>query len=190
MSTSMYRLYKFKYKFKFYPGKPYMDGELIKDCITVVGDTILPNGEAKDTMKSISLSRRSVTRRAEELSRNLQTQLAEKIRTFVSFSLALDESTDIVDTAQLAIFIRGVDSTLAVTEQMLSLQSMKDTTTGADILREVKHVIEEHQLDLTKLVSIATDGAPAMKGTNYILTYTCTIRIYGDSIDSQIILAY
>ena len=108
----------------------------------------------------------------------------------MSFSLALDESTDIVDTAQLAIFIRGVDSTLAVTEQMLSLQSMKDTTTGADILREVKHVIEEHQLDLSKLVSIATDGAPAMKRTNYILTYTCTICIYGDSIDSQIILAY
>lgn len=141
-----------------------MDGELVKECIDVVADTIIESKDTKQTVKSISLSRRTVTRRTEELGQNLRDQLDEKIKSFVSFSLALDESTDVIDTAQLAVFIRGVDRSLEVTEQLLALRSMKGTTTGADILNEVNNVVNDHNLDLTKLVSIATDGAPAMIG--------------------------
>ncbi|GBP35282.1 General transcription factor II-I repeat domain-containing protein 2 [Eumeta japonica] len=36
---------------------------------------------------------------------------------FESFSIALEESTDLSDTAQLAIFIRGVDKEFTVTAQ-------------------------------------------------------------------------
>ena len=39
----------------------------------------------------------------------------EQIKLFVTFSVALDESTNISDVAQVAIFIRGVDETLSVT---------------------------------------------------------------------------
>ena len=139
-----------------------MDGELVKECIDVVADTIIESKDTKQTVKSISLSRRTVTRRTEELGQNLRDQLDEKIKSFVSFSLALDESTDVIDTAQLAVFIRGVDRSFEVTEQLLALRSMKGTRTGADILNEVNNVVNDHNLDLTKLVSIAKDGAPAM----------------------------
>ena len=141
-----------------------MDGELVKECIDVVADTIIESKDTKQTVKSISLSRRTVTRRTEELGQILRDQLDEKIKSFVSFSLALDESTDVIDTAQLAVFIRGVDRSFEVTEQLLALRSMKGTRTGADILNEVNNVVNDHNLDLTKLVSIATDGAPAMIG--------------------------
>ena len=50
------------------------------------------------------------------------------------FSVALDESTDI---AQLAIFIRGVDETLSVTEEFLGLVPMMDTTTANDIFNSL-----------------------------------------------------
>ena len=49
----------------------------------------------------------------------------------------MDESTDQKDTAQLAIFVKGVDKELNETEELLSLQSMNGRTTGADILTEV-----------------------------------------------------
>jgi hypothetical protein len=38
------------------------------------------------------------------------------------FSIALDDSTDASDTAQPAIFIRGVDADLNITEELLALQ--------------------------------------------------------------------
>ena len=51
----------------------------------------------------------------------------------------MDESTDVIDTAQLAIFIRGVDGDFNFTEELLSIQSMKDTTTGSNIFEEVEY---------------------------------------------------
>uniref|UniRef100_A0A0L8G398 DUF4371 domain-containing protein n=1 Tax=Octopus bimaculoides TaxID=37653 RepID=A0A0L8G398_OCTBM len=51
------------------------------------------------------------------LSRNTIAD-AKKGKDFVAYSLAVDESNDTTDTAQLTIFIRGVDSSLKVTEEI------------------------------------------------------------------------
>ncbi len=40
------------------------------------------------------------------------------------FSLALDESTDICDVAQLSIFIRGIDKNFNGFEELLSVESL------------------------------------------------------------------
>jgi len=53
------------------------------------------------------LSRRTIVRRVDSISTNLADQLASKIKKFDYFSSCLDESTDVVDTAQMLIFIRG-----------------------------------------------------------------------------------
>ena len=44
--------------------------------------------------KRNSLSRKTITRRVEELSRNIESALQEKLRTCVFYSSALNESTD------------------------------------------------------------------------------------------------
>jgi len=49
-------------------------------------------------------------------------------------SLALDESTDKEDTTKLLIFIRGINENFVITEELLGLESMKDRTTGQDLL--------------------------------------------------------
>lgn len=56
--------------------------------------------------------------------------------TFAYF-LAVDESTDTTDIAELAIFIRAVDSSLFLTEELLGIQSMHGATTGKDIFEQV-----------------------------------------------------
>jgi len=53
-----------------------------------------------------------VAGRISDISANLDSQLKNKVKSFVVLSVALDESTDIADVAQLAIFIRGVDETV------------------------------------------------------------------------------
>ena len=62
------------------------------------------------------------------------------------------------------MFVRGVDNNFNILEEFLQLMPLKDTTTGRDILDAVLKCIEEYKLDLSKLVSVTTDGAPAMVG--------------------------
>ena len=80
------------------------------------------------------------------------------------YSLALDESTDQTDTAQLAIFIRGVDSNFDVFEELLSIASLKDHTTGEDMFKALKNVMEIYDLRFENLAGVATDGAPSVIG--------------------------
>ena len=93
---------------------------------------------------------------------HLEDVLAENINKFSHFNLALDESTDINDTAQLTVFIRGVTDDFEVKEELLDLSSMKSTTTGEDITKEVLKVSEKFWLDPKKLTGLTTDGAPSM----------------------------
>ncbi|XP_056637725.1 general transcription factor II-I repeat domain-containing protein 2-like [Diorhabda sublineata] len=83
---------------------------------------------------------------------------------FESFSIALDESTDLSDTAQLAIFIRGIDKEFTVIKELLALQPLKATTTGEDIFNEVQKLFTSFGLPWSKLIEVCTDGAPSMVG--------------------------
>ena len=73
-----------------------------------------------------------------DISANSDSQLKKKVKSFVIFSVALDESADV---AQQAIFIRGVDETLSVTEDFLGLVPMIDTITANDIFNSLLGVL-------------------------------------------------
>jgi len=64
-------------------------------------------------MQSVSLARMT-TRRAEKIGNDLPDQLQSNAQKYVSVSLALDESADIVSTAQLLIFLRGTTNDFQV----------------------------------------------------------------------------
>ena len=82
------------------------------------------------------------------------------------FSLQCDESTDISNTAQLNIFIRMIFEDSSVKEDILSVIPLKGRTRGTDIYQAVKNYLNEINLCVKeKLVSITTDGAPAMIGS-------------------------
>ena len=69
--------------------------------------------EKRSAFTNISLSKKTVAERATELSGD---QINDKIKSFIGFLVAIDESTDITDIAQLAIFFQGVDEALTITE--------------------------------------------------------------------------
>ncbi|XP_010771180.1 general transcription factor II-I repeat domain-containing protein 2A, partial [Notothenia coriiceps] len=100
----------------------------------------------------------------DELASDVESQLKTKAKDFISYSLAVDESTDRTDTAQLSIFIRGVDSQLSVTEELLDVKPIHGTTTGKDIFTQVEQSVNKMELPWSKLVGLTTDGAPAMCG--------------------------
>jgi hypothetical protein len=87
--------------------KTLSDGEFVKDCMLSVCDIIYPD-KTKD-FATVSLSRKTITDRIKAIDTNLSSQLQTRTEQFKFCSITMDESTDISDTAQLLIFIRGID---------------------------------------------------------------------------------
>ncbi|GFT72519.1 general transcription factor II-I repeat domain-containing protein 2 [Trichonephila clavipes] len=67
------------------------------------------------------------------------------------FSLALHESTNVSDTTQGLIFIRGVNKSYEVHEELLDIDSIYSPTTGEDICKGVDNVINKKELSIEKL---------------------------------------
>ena len=108
--------------------KPFTEGSFVKECMLAVADSICP--EKKKEFANISLSARTVSRRVEEMATDVRLTLKDHLKTFTCFSVALDESTDVKDTSQLVVFIRGVTEDMQVNEEFLGLVPLKSTTTG------------------------------------------------------------
>ncbi|XP_047440827.1 general transcription factor II-I repeat domain-containing protein 2A-like [Mugil cephalus] len=110
---------------------------------------------------NISLTRNTVADKIYDLSADLDSQLERKVKSFIAFSVAIDESMDITDVAQLAIFIHGADGTLTVTEELVPIT---DTTAAADIFTPLVSVLDRLAVDWSCAVSLTTDGATSMIG--------------------------
>ena len=143
--------------------KPYFEGDFVKKCLTDVAEEMCP--EMVQEFEKISLSCWTIERRIDELAVDICDTLKDKVKNFVPWSIAIDESTDVKDATQLAIFIKGVDKELNETEKLLSLQCMKNIITGANIFSQVLNAFDKFGLDLSTLCGIAADGARAMSGT-------------------------
>ncbi|XP_029634955.1 general transcription factor II-I repeat domain-containing protein 2A-like [Octopus sinensis] len=85
--------------------KPFSEGDFIKECITSAIEILCP--EKEKAIKCVSLLRNTITRRIEELAENTKMQLNELCKNFETYSIAINESTDMTDTLQLAIFINA-----------------------------------------------------------------------------------
>ena len=146
----------------------------------MVGAITIVCPEVKSKIEAIPMSRKTTVRRIEAIADNFQENLLNTANTFKCFSIALDESTDILDTAQLLIFIRGIDEHFCITEELLSMESLKGSTTGQDMFDAVMHSLEKSQLCLDKLVSITTDGAPSLTGKHSGLIKRINFKIQAD----------
>lgn len=108
----------------------------MKECLVDSAALICP--EKKEAFEKVPLSRRTVTRRVEDIAENLQLQLKSGVGSFDFFSLALDKSCDVRDTAQLLVLLRGITQEFKITEELAAVRSMKGTTTGSDLSSQMK----------------------------------------------------
>ncbi|XP_058141943.1 general transcription factor II-I repeat domain-containing protein 2B isoform X2 [Dasypus novemcinctus] len=117
-------------------------------------------------LASVSPGENAAVQPVEDVTRNLWEKLREKIRSFVAYSIAIDEITDINNTTQLAIFIRGVDENFEVSEELLDTVPMTGTKSGNEIFSRFEKSLKKFNIDWSKLVSVASTGTPTMVGVN------------------------
>lgn len=144
-------------------GKSYSDGELVKKCLVEAVKCIHPDEEID--FAAIPLSRDTIQRRQCTIAKQLKQSLMTKVSSSKTlFSLAVDESNDICDSAQLLIFIRSLSPEFEIHEDFLSMESLHGNTQGEDIFEAVKKSCLDSDLNMTCLRGICTDGAPVMLG--------------------------
>ena len=78
------------------------------------------------------------------------------------FSLQFDESLDVMDTAQLVIFVRMAFPDSTTKEDLLTLLHLKERTRGENIYNAFKKYVRDNDFPIHKLMAITTDGAPAV----------------------------
>ena len=80
------------------------------------------------------------------------------------FSIALDESSDIQNKPQLAIFAWFISNNCLLKEEPLNIVPLKEKICGIDVKKAMMGTIAKANLPTAKLTAIITDGAPAMIG--------------------------
>ena len=124
------------------------------------------NTKLQRLISQTPVSCHTTERRISQISAEVAGKMQNDVKNSLAFSLALDESTDIQDNPQLAVFIRYVSSDVTVKEEMLDLVALKETTHGVDIKNALDRILTKADVPLNKLVSVATDRAPATVGKN------------------------
>ncbi|XP_070408070.1 general transcription factor II-I repeat domain-containing protein 2-like [Nothobranchius furzeri] len=133
--------------------KTFSDGEVFKEAMMIIAKTVFKdekNGtDVISTLSNVQLGAK---------------QLEQDVATCKWFSIQCDESVDCSSSAQLMVFIRMVFDDFSTKEELLTLLPLQTTTRGVDIYNAVKSFLVENEVPLEKLVSMTTDGAPAMIG--------------------------
>jgi glycerol-3-phosphate dehydrogenase len=89
-----------------------------------------------------------VAERVNDLAGDIQCQLEGKCKNVVAYSIATDESTDIKDIAQLAVFVRGINEDFELVEELLELVPMKGKTGADEIFSQLVTFLNKFELPL------------------------------------------
>ncbi|XP_040294297.1 protein ZBED8-like [Bufo bufo] len=145
-------------------GKPHTIGEtLIKPAVLKMANIML--GKAAEVkLSQIPLSNDTISDRIEDMSKDILAQIvADLISSPAKFSLQLDETTDVSNLSQLAVFVRYVKDDV-IKEEFLFYKPLTTTTKAADVKKLVDDFFKDNNLSWDMVSAVCSDGAPAMLG--------------------------
>lgn len=142
----------------------------------IIANTVLDKKNGPDvisTLSDVQLGANTMVRRVSAMTGNLTEQLDRDLVKCRCFSIQRNKSVASSSTSQLMMFIRMVFDDFSAKDQLLTLLPLKTTMRGVDIYNAVKRFFVEKKVSLDKLVSVTTDGAPAMTGqhSGFIILY-------------------
>lgn len=150
-------------------GKPFTDGEYAKTFMLDVANELFDDFSNKckiiKRIEDMPLSARTVHDRTIMMANQVAETQMKDISAASYFSLALDESTDVSNLSQFSVIARYAVGDI-LREESLAVLPMKGSTRGADLFKSFMEFAKENNLPMDKLISVCTDGAPCMVGSN------------------------
>ncbi|XP_077306292.1 protein FAM200C-like [Lithobates pipiens] len=145
-------------------GKPHTVAEtLIKPAVLTMANIMLVK-EAGVKLSQIPLSNDTISDRIEDMGKDILAQVvADLISSPAKFSLQLNESTDVSNLSQLAVFVRYVKDDV-ITEDFLFCKPLTTTTKAAAVKKLVDDFFEDNNFSWDMVSAVCSDGAPAMLG--------------------------
>jgi hypothetical protein len=113
-------------------------------------------------IKDLPVSRNTVKDKILKMKTNTVDQLTKDSGSYKFLSICLDESNDFTSSARLAVIAQFCSGD-EIREKLVNLATLLENTTGTEICKAVANKIT-NKLDLSKIVSVTTDGAPSMVG--------------------------
>ncbi|GFW87500.1 zinc finger MYM-type protein 6 [Trichonephila clavipes] len=135
--------------------------ELIWAAVEEVLKTVIPKS-ASNIIRRIPLSNNTVQRCIDEMSQDVESFLCDYLQT-THFSLQLDKSTLTRNESLLLAYVRLIMDQ-EHHEEMLFARILTTDTKGESIFNVLKEYFIENSIPLSNVISVATDGAPAMVG--------------------------
>ena len=146
-------------------GKLFTDEVFIKEaflnCADVLFDDLPNKSIIISRIQDIPVSARTIERRIIDIAKDVNKLQTIALKTANVFSVAVDESIDINDNPRLAVVAKYCCDG-EVHEELCCLKPMYGTTAGKDKLDTFTNHFEERRIDVKKIFSVTTDGAPAM----------------------------
>ena len=165
---------------------------VIQQCMVQMAETLFDGKQRDDIItkiKQIPLSDSSAMRRTELMAEDLLWQLDQRLKNAPCISLAIDESTDMTDNAQLLIFLRYYDGNRKeFMQNLLSVTTLTKRTQREDIYASLMSMMKSENIEIKSVILLTTDGAPEMlsrgkglvgqlaKDNPGLITYHCIIH--------------
>jgi len=146
-------------------GEPHTIGEtLIKPTVLEITNLML--GEAaKVKLSQIPLSTDTISDRIEDMSQDILAQIVtDLISGPTKFSIQLDETTDVSNLSQLAVYVRYLKDDV-IKEEFLFCKPLTTTTKAADLKKLVDDFFRDNNLSWDMVSAVCTDGSPVMLGS-------------------------
>lgn len=143
--------------------KPHTIGESLVLPAAIKIISIMHGEKYSNDLKSIPLSRDTVSRRITAISDNIKSNLLDRLKNSKFYAIQLDETTDISNMAQLIVYVRYCYEG-DILEDFLFCQALVERTTGGKIFEVLNNFFNSNKLSWSNCVAICTDGAAALTG--------------------------
>lgn len=147
-------------------GKPFTDGDYMKDSFIKISEHLFSDFKNKteiiQKIKDMPLSAKTVKEKVIKMAGNITNRQIKDINSAPAYSIACDESCDVIDIEQTALLCRYVNSD-GPQEEMIELIPLKGQTRGEDTCEALLKCLNDKGINTNHLISVATDGAPNMR---------------------------
>ena len=154
--------------------KPVTDSEIVEECMLETVETLFDDkmkSEIKEKINKTPLSDSTSMQRTELLAYDVMRQLDEGLQNAPGISLAIDESTNKTDNAQLREFVRYCNAGVKeFCQNLMEVTSLKERTLGEVVYEALKIMLDSINIDAKFIVSVTIDGAPPIIGRGRGLT--------------------